>query len=176
VFYFSILTCVVACVSIFVIIIQSTHVVPKFIRSMSYSVICNDLIGLLKSLFSWHKTVKLRRCSLSGCKETAPPKTLDSLPKDLRFTNAWLKFIFNGIPENFTIECFVNYSQHSASVSKYLLLKDVAVPSILSSEATLVSTFIFNLTLSTLDTTKGTFQIHLSFVSEVVWALGVRQK
>lgn len=40
----------------------------------------------------------------------------------------------------------------------------LAVASILSSEATLVSTLIFNLTVSTLDTTKQTFQIHLSFV------------
>ncbi len=32
-----------------VLIVQSTHVVAKFIRSMSHSVTCNDLIGLLKS-------------------------------------------------------------------------------------------------------------------------------
>jgi len=35
------------------------------------------------------KTVKLRLCSVSGCKETAP-KSLHSIPKDLSITNAWL--------------------------------------------------------------------------------------
>ncbi len=48
-FYFSIVTCVMAYESIGVIIVQSRHVVAKFIRSMSHSVTCSDLIGLLKS-------------------------------------------------------------------------------------------------------------------------------
>ncbi len=34
--------------SIGVIIVRFTHVVAKFIRSMSHNVTCNDLIGLLK--------------------------------------------------------------------------------------------------------------------------------
>jgi len=34
--------------SIDVVIIIYIHVLTKFNRSMSYSVICNDLIGLLK--------------------------------------------------------------------------------------------------------------------------------
>ncbi len=48
-FYSSLGTCVVAYESIGVIIAQSTHVVAKFIRSMSHRVTCSDLIGLLKS-------------------------------------------------------------------------------------------------------------------------------
>ncbi len=46
-FYSFIVTCVVAHESIGVIIVQSTHIVAKFIRSMSHSVICSDLIVLL---------------------------------------------------------------------------------------------------------------------------------
>ncbi len=48
-FYSSIVMCVVAYESIGDIIVQSTHVAAKFIRSMSHSVTCSDLIGLLKS-------------------------------------------------------------------------------------------------------------------------------
>ncbi len=47
-FYSSIETCVVSYESIGVIVVQYTHVVAKFIKSMLHSLICNDLIGLLK--------------------------------------------------------------------------------------------------------------------------------
>jgi len=46
--YSSILTCIIAYDSIDVIIVQSTYTLPKFIRSISYNAICNDLIGLLE--------------------------------------------------------------------------------------------------------------------------------
>ncbi len=49
-FYSFIVTYVIAYYeSIGVIIVQSTHVVAKFIRSMSHCVTCSNLTGLLKS-------------------------------------------------------------------------------------------------------------------------------
>lgn len=82
-----------------------------------------------------------------------PTKTVHHLPKDQAIRNARLKCIFNNMPEglnenvflcssNFTIDSFLNYSQHATGFSKYLLLKAKAVPSILSLEATSLNMFI----------------------------------
>ncbi len=80
--YSSIVTCIVAYKSIGVIIVQSTHFVAKFIRSMPHSVIGNDLIGLLKScsvslaLEVQEQLEQSIRCGTTHFKKLRIPKTV----------------------------------------------------------------------------------------------------
>ncbi|XP_051539025.1 zinc finger homeobox protein 4 isoform X2 [Myxocyprinus asiaticus] len=79
-----------------------------------------------------------RRCSVPGCRKIV---SLHRPPKDPNLRNQWLKFIFSEVPDrvnvgtfvcskHFTIDAFVNHSQHAAGFATKLFLKDGAVPTI----------------------------------------------
>ncbi|MEQ2215247.1 hypothetical protein XENOCAPTIV_029591, partial [Xenoophorus captivus] len=80
-----------------------------------------------------------RRCILNCEGEN----TMYTLPRGEEEKGQWLRFIFNAIPEqynprlllcavHFTEDCFLNWTQFYCGYSKRLLLKDGAVPTLLS--------------------------------------------
>ncbi|XP_041843780.1 uncharacterized protein LOC121641607 [Melanotaenia boesemani] len=80
-----------------------------------------------------------RRCILH-CERKYP---LYGLPKEDEEKNQWLRFIFNTVPQqyspnlvlcslHFTEDCFLNRAQFCAGFSRRLLLKDGAIPTLMS--------------------------------------------
>ncbi|MEQ2165631.1 hypothetical protein GOODEAATRI_019114, partial [Goodea atripinnis] len=83
--------------------------------------------------------VMKRRCILNCEGEN----TMYTLPRGEEEKGQWLRFIFSAIPEqynprlllcavHFTEDCFLNWTQFYCGYSKRLLLKDGAVPTLLS--------------------------------------------
>ncbi|XP_036452720.1 oocyte zinc finger protein XlCOF8.4-like [Colossoma macropomum] len=88
----------------------------------------------------WGKTSK--RCSVVGCRQENV--SLHTLPKHPTIRDEWLKFIFEEIPQSFSpnlticsahfsADCFLNQEQYNAGFAKKLLLKEGAIPDLLTS-------------------------------------------
>ncbi|KAL6491174.1 hypothetical protein MHYP_G00015190 [Metynnis hypsauchen] len=92
-----------------------------------------------RSAAMWGKTSK--RCSVVGCRQENV--SLHTLPKHPAIRDEWLKFIFEEIPQSFSpnlticsahfsADCFLNQEQYNAGFAKKLLLKEGAIPDLLT--------------------------------------------